>query len=99
MPRPISPARRGSTKPCAATAGIIRLRSTNPSRYVTTDADSTFRPIACQNSGAARELKKGRNKEVSALFSCQLASRHRALADLEGGPGFGDPQRHAAAGI
>ena len=39
-----------------------------PNRYVTTDADSTFRSIAGENPGAIRELKKGRNNEVSALF-------------------------------
>ena len=35
---------------------------------MTTDADSTFRQIAWENSGAIREIKEGRNNEVSALF-------------------------------
>jgi hypothetical protein len=35
---------------------------------VTTDADSTFRQVAWENSGAKREIKEGRNNEVSALF-------------------------------
>ena len=35
---------------------------------MTIDADSTFRSIAWKNSGAKREIIKGRNNEVSALF-------------------------------
>src|SRR5437868_9689071 len=68
MAMPISPKLCGSTKHCAATAGITRLRSKIPNRYGTTDADSTFRQMACENPGARREIKKGRNNEVSALF-------------------------------
>jgi hypothetical protein len=40
----------------------------NPSRYVTTDADSTFRENPRGNSDAIRQIKEGRNNEVSALF-------------------------------
>jgi hypothetical protein len=35
---------------------------------VTTDADSTWAKTMRETSGAQREIKKGRNNEVSALF-------------------------------
>src|SRR5690349_14430582 len=67
IPQPISPLLRASTRRCRMTAGTIRPRSKNPG-YGITDAGSKFRHIACEKSGATREIKQGRNNEVSALF-------------------------------
>jgi len=72
----------------------------NPSPGETTDAGAKFGSDALEASGAVRKLKKGRNENVSALFSCQLARRYRPFGVLErGDPGLADLQRHADSRI
>src|SRR5476651_183884 len=54
-------------RPSAAAAGIIRKRSTKPSRRGSADANGPHRKWRAI-AGVGEKLKKGRNEIVSALF-------------------------------
>ena len=75
----------------------MKQQSRNPSRCVSVDANRQFDADAPLDFGANQKLKKGRNKNVSALFLNHLTRRHRPFGMLERGPRLGDLQRDAAA--
>ena len=84
----------------AAAAGITKRQSRNPSRHGSVNAyrKSNAEALLVFET-IIKCVKEGRNKNVSALFSCQLAGRHRSLGVLDRGACLGDFQRDAAARI